>query len=508
MMARKFVVALVLAGVLIEPAAWGQQKLRLPQQRGLTNRVSELPAEEKQPGLALSKVLDSVNRNYPPLRAALLERPLAEADLLTATGRFVLLLRARLEVPQFGFYDNERFQITVEQPTTLWGATVYSGYAQSTGRFPDYDGKQVTNAAGQYILGGRVPLARDRAIDARRAELAQRQIGVRLADLSIDQQRIAIIQAATRRYWDWVAAGRRLAIARSLLDVAQQRDSILTEAVRLGALPQFEQLDNQRLVFQRQNNVVEARRSIENASIELSLFYRDGQGLPLLAQEGQLPPGFPDPGALGEQQVLEDLDAAQRRRPEIMRLVFQRNQVGIDKKLAQNQMMPNVDLFTEYSRELGNGLVQRGPNDVRAGIIFDLPFQRRSARSRVQAADARLQQIDQRQTFQRDQVTADVRDAASAVKASFERAQVLHEELKVTRQVEEAERLRYELGDSTLFVLNLREQSTAEAAVREANALADYYRAFAAYELAIARGLNPQTPPNPNQLVPKFPILP
>src|SRR5690606_29525616 len=124
----------------------------------------------------------------------------------------------------------------------------------------------------QFIAGVRVPLARDREIDSRRADLAQKRIGLRLADLSIDQQRIAILQSATRRYWDWVSAGRRLATAKSLLEVAQSRDSILREAVRLGALPQFEQLDNQRLVLQRQNNVVEAQRSIENASIELSLF--------------------------------------------------------------------------------------------------------------------------------------------------------------------------------------------------------------------------------------------
>ncbi len=485
-----------------------QQQLRLPQQRPLTNRASELKAEEVAQGLQLSQVLESVNRHYPPLRAALLERPLAEADQLVALGRFDLLLRARLEGQKFGFYENERFQMQVEQPTTLWGSTVYSGYAQTTGRYPDYDGKLLTNDGGQYFGGVRVPLARDRAIDSRRADLAQRRIGLSLADLSIDQQRIAILQGATRRYWDWVAAGRRLMIAKALLDVAQARDSILTEAVRLGALPQFEQLDNQRLVLQRRNNVVEAQRAIENAAIELSLFLRDDQGKPRLAEESQLPLAFPDPGALEDAQLLADLEAAQARRPDIMRLIFQRNQVEIDRRLAQNQRLPSVDLFTEYVRELGTGPVKRGPNDVRAGIIFELPFQRRQAKGRVQAAEARMKQIDQRETFQRDQVTAEVRDAASAVRAAYERSRVLHEELRITRQVEEAERTRYELGDSTLFVLNQREQSTAEAAVREANALADYYRAFAAYELAIARGLNPVTAPKVEDAMPKLPVVP
>jgi outer membrane protein TolC len=113
----------------------------------------------------------------------------------------------------------------------------------------------------------------------------------------------------------------------------------------------------------------------------------------------------------------------------------------------------------------------------------------------LQNAEARLGQIEQRERFQRDQVTADVRDAASAVKAAFERSRVVSEELDITRRVEDAERLRFELGDSTLFVLNQREQATAESAIREANALADYFRAYAAYELAIAKALIPGSTP-------------
>ncbi|MBZ2184568.1 MAG: TolC family protein [Bryobacter sp.] len=473
-----------------------QQQFRLPQSRPLNNRLSNSKAPIETRMLTLESVLESVNKHYPPLRAALLERPLAEAEVLNQQGRFDLVLRSRLETQNFGFYQNERFDIGIEQPTTLWGATLFSGYSISRGRYPDYDGKAVTNEAGQYRAGARVPLARDRVIDNRRADLGKARIGLRLADLSIDQQRLTILQSATRRYWDWVAAGRRLLIANTLLDVALGRDSILSEAVKIGALPQFEQLDNQRIVLQRRNNVVEARRSLENAAIELSLFLRDDQGQPLVPESDKLLPGFPDPAELTESQIFEDMTAALNRRPDVLRFMFQRDQVEIDKRLAQNQRLPNVDLFTEYLREFGAGPVKRGPNDLRVGILFDLPLQRRQATARLENAEARLGQIRQRLQFQRDQVSADVRDAASAVRAAYERSLVLTQELQVTRDVEAAERLRFELGDSTLFVLNLREQATAEAAVREANALADYFRAYASYELAIARALVPGAKPS------------
>ena len=121
--------------------------------------------------LSLEEVLASVERHYPPLRAALQDLPIAEADYLAAQGRFDLVLRSIIDSNNFGYYESRRFDLWAEQPTTLWGATFFSGYQVSGGSFPDYDGKFQTNGAGEYRAGMRLPLMRDRAVDGRRADL-------------------------------------------------------------------------------------------------------------------------------------------------------------------------------------------------------------------------------------------------------------------------------------------------------------------------------------------------
>jgi hypothetical protein len=50
--------------------------------------------------------------------------------------------------------------------------------------------------------------------------------------------------------------------------------------------------------------------------------------------------------------------------------------------------------------------------------------------------------------------------------------------------MEQAERTRLELGESTLLFVNLREQTAAEAAVREVDALGDYHKAVASLRAA------------------------
>jgi outer membrane protein, heavy metal efflux system len=88
-----------------------------------------------------------------------------------------------------------------------------------------------------------------------------------------------------------------------------------------------------------------------------------------------------------------------------------------------------------------------------------------------------------------------VRDAYSAVVTAHKRAEVIREEVQTTKRVEDGERTRFDLGDTNLFTLNLRELATAEAEIREVNAYADYYRAYALYELSIAHALSKATTP-------------
>lgn len=445
--------------------------------------------------LTLREVLQSVEKSFPPLLAAMEERQAAEGDMLSALGRFDTSLRARIDTDQVGYYDNERFDIGIEQATTKWGTSYFAGWRVGEGNFAPYDGKLDTRSYGEFRAGMRMPLFRDRAIDSRRADLQKSDLNRRNAVLSIDQQKIVIQQAATRRYWEWVAAGRRLAVAQQLLELAMKRNEILKESVRLGQIPAIEVSENERAILQRRSQVVEAERALQLATIDLSLFYRTEGGTPRMASAAQLPAGFPEPAALTDEQIADDIETALRRRPEIERLIVQRRQTEVDAALAKNQRLPNVDVLLSFTRENGTGMVRRGPTEVKGSVLFDLPLQRRVAEGKMVTAEAKLRQLDHRTQYARDQITAEVQDAISAVQTAYRRARLIAEEVQVARTLEDAERSRFELGDSTLFLVNLREQATFDAAVREVSAQADYYRAQALYELAIAEALAPAKRP-------------
>ncbi len=439
--------------------------------------------------LKLEDVLQSVSDQYPPLLAALRDRVIADGDLSIAEGKFDLSVKGGFEGDYLTYYRNDLYRVGVEQPLEFQGMSLQGGYSLGRGSFAAYDGKLQTDAAGEYKMGMKLPLLRDRVLDGRRADLRKAWLGRRIAELGVAQQRLAIIQLATRRYYDWVAVGIRHRVSREILLAAEQRDKQLKEAASLGHIPQIDVTDNQRAILTRRALWIEAQRGLEAAAIELSLFWRNAKGEPMLPQPHHLPPSFPAAAEVSENRLMEDIEHALLRRPDLKRFEAQKGQLDVDRRLARNQKLPGLDFSLNYTREAGERLVRRGTDELAASLTFDLSLQRRAAKGRESVAAAKWEQLDLRERFTRDQIVAEVRDAHSALRTAFQKAKVLKEELAVARELESAERVRFELGEGTLFLVNLREQSTFETALREVAATNEYFRALAQYEFALGSKL-------------------
>lgn len=186
------------------------------------------------------------------------------------------------------------------------------------------------------------------------------------------------------------------------------------------------------------------------------------------------------------------------RRPELRFLENERRQVEVDVALARNARNPNLDLQLTYTQGAGDSRnVLRGPEELKGGLFFGLPFQRRKATGKLQASEAKAAQIRAKEQFQKDKIAADVRNALLAVQMAYDRLQLLRQEVDVATQLQGLEKDRFDLGDSTLFLVNLREEATFDAELRAVSAIEEYFRAFAGYQAATAEVLtgNPLSMP-------------
>lgn len=448
--------------------------------------VAATPVPPPSGPLELAAVLRAVGDRYPPYLSALLERDLASGRLTQALGGFDANLTAKLGSQLQGYYEATTLQTLLEQPLTT-GDTIYGGYRISDGLLPAYD-KDRTQDDGQFVLGGRVPLLRDRGFDRRRASVKQARVDQQIAEPVIQRARIDFVRAASRAYWSWVAAGQRVAVAEELLQLAVLRVEGLQRAVERNFLAPIDVVDNERLIAQRRLFVVRAERQLQQAALELSLYWRDPSDAPIVPERTNLPPSPPLPIATSS-TVSTDTTAALQQRPELRRLRFLADRSEVELALAENQALPNLDLVVEATHSPADspyGDIDR--SGLFVGGELKWPLWRREALGRVEQVRTQLTRLQLESRFARDRIVNEIADAHSALTAAIGQLDNSRENREKAGQMVDAERRAFELGRSDLLRVQLREAQLADARIGEVEAqLAGW---LAAVDLRAALGVD------------------
>ncbi len=446
----------------------------------------------KNTTLTLNAVVNAAKKSFPGLLSTEQRKQVAAGELMAAEGGFDTLLKSLNRWSIVGLYENQNNEVTLEQPTKLWGTTFFGGWRRGVGDYPVYEGKSQTADSGEARIGVNVPLWRNREIDRRRASLQQAEWGQLIAGHEYEQALIEATRLASYRYWDWVMAGQRLIVAKHLLHIAEQRDKGIRERVAAGDIPEFEALDNQRAIIERQERVVAAQRLLEQSAIQLSLYWRDDQSQPQLPTEAQLPEHFPDPDSITTLSVAEAMQASLNQRPEPKRLELQAKQTQTELELQQNQRSPAVDLTVSAANDIGNSKEKLNRNEVYVGWNIDIPLQQRTATGRAKVAAANIRRLTLDRQLQDERIAAEVKDVFSALSASRKRLALSADQLAAAEQLAEGEKTRFDLGESTLLFVNLREIAKGDAALQYAEATASLFRSYADYQavLGIQEQLN------------------
>ncbi|MEZ6054099.1 MAG: TolC family protein [Planctomycetaceae bacterium] len=221
----------------------------------------------------LEHVIASVYQSYPLLESALYSRTIAAGEQLAASGAFDLKLKAASENGPTGFYQTYRQSVGLVQPI-YHGGEAFAGYRIGRGDFQPWYLERQTNGSGEFKAGLAVPLARNRDIDSRRADLWRSNYGRQLVEPDIQAQLIGFVQEASYIYWTWVAAGENVRIADRVLQLAEDRSERISRQVEEGLLDPPELTDNLRLVAERRGKLADAERKFQQTAIAVALLSR------------------------------------------------------------------------------------------------------------------------------------------------------------------------------------------------------------------------------------------
>ncbi|MEO1137158.1 MAG: TolC family protein, partial [Pseudomonadota bacterium] len=428
------------------------------------------PESPSRAPLLLEEVLSSSAQHYPQILESLAKRRAASGKVLEADGAFDLVFEADAYDRVSGFWSGGVLNTQVRRPLRPLGAEVYGGYRISDGRFPIYEDEYFTNAGGEFKIGALFSLLRDRSIDERRFKTTDARLALQQAELEILLTQVGVQHKAIVAYLRWVWAGRQLAVYEDLLRIARDRQGGLQEQVRSGARARIFLTENLQNISRRERLAMEAQRDFLSAANNLSLYYRDGAGRPLVPDAAQLPPT----AILLEAEEIAKIDgdeipAVLAQRPELQILRTGLERARQRAALSKNELQPRLDLTTEVSRDVGaiaEGGASRDSTDTIVGLRFTLPLQRREARGRLRQAEAEVEAMRQRRRQLEDQIEIELRNIIIDLDASTRLVTIADQEVGQSETMREAERERFESGASDFFLVNVREETAADARIR------------------------------------------
>ena len=297
----------------------------------------------------------------------------------------------------------------------------------------------------------------------------------------------SIVAQVEQACWNYLLAGRGIAIVESSLRLAEDQLAEVRERIAVGRVAEIEQAAAEAEVALRRENLINARSALATTRLNLlRLVNPPGPGA--LTRElaitdlPALPPADPD-------AVEAHVELAERQRPELVQARLQLERGDLEVVKTRNGLLPKLDLFiglgkTGYAASFLDSVDLGGSGyDVSAGVTLSFPWGNSAARA-----------AERRAVLTRDQAAESIANLAQLVEVDVRGAWIeagrLREQVaatEATRRLQEqkllAETEKFRVGKSTAYLVAqaqrdlLQTQIEAETAVAGClKALVELYR--------------------------------
>lgn len=445
-------------------------------------KASQASAEKK---LTHKEVVSSANKNYPKILSYYEKVSAAEGSALSSLGFFDIKLKQSYSDKSRGFYDGKTTDTLLEKELGFMGAKVYGGYRKSFGDFNDYEGASRTNNGGEYRAGAKFSLLRDSSIDQNRLDVILANLGVKESKIQLEAIQKEIERDATKAYWKWIASAKIFHIYEELYQLSLKRQSQLEERLKKGDVAEIIAIENRKNILRRKSALVKAQQDFENAAIYLSLFWRGQNGNPIVPKQNEVPEISFSLHEIENSQTAHDIETALSNRPELRIIKIQKEQNSSQLKYSENLFKPQLDVDLGASKDLGNGPASRSQGNNYVGLDFSIPLQQREARGKASEYQSKLKALKYEQQLLEEKIKAELEQIKIQIRSIVEMHHNLSEEAKLADLLENSEREKFKHGASNFFLVNLREQDTANSKAAVMEMYEKYQSALADYKIAV-----------------------
>ncbi|RZK39461.1 MAG: TolC family protein [Pedobacter sp.] len=404
-------------------------------------------------------------KNYHPLAFKYrLQNEIARAEIQKARGNFDPVIAGKN-----GSKTIDGIDYYTETNVGLGIPTWYG--IELNGNYNYIDGQKINNSdtrGGLYQFGLTVPLAKNLLYDQRRALLDQAKIGLQMTEAEQIVLTNDLLLAADNAYWNWVKEYEIFLLQSKAVNINQDRLALTRKTYQYG---ETAAIDTTEALSQLQSFELEQKDAylqFVKATQELSLFLWKENQQPYDILEGIIPTEtlFSNAAYQDYAQLLVQLNGQPLSNHASVTYYLRKQEfLESERRFKFQSLLPKIDFtYNFFNKEnYRSDFFPLFQNNYQYGLKLEIPIFLRQARGDYRIAKGKVQQNQLDTDYKRQEINTKLNTYKNEVLNYRSQIDVATQNIDNYERLVKAEEAKYSNGESSLFLINSRENKLIDA---------------------------------------------
>lgn len=416
--------------------------------------------------LRFDEYIAMVKEFHPIVKQANLVIDESQAKLLKSRGAFDPKIDIDYDRKKFkGTEYFDRLNGTFKIPT-WFGVELKANFEQNSGQF--LNPEAFVPDDGLYSAGVSVPVARGLLINDRMASLKQARLFREQAKADRDIFVNNILFEASKVYFEWLKAYNELKLFENFVTNAELRYRGVLRRIEVGENARIDGTEARIALNKRKLSLEQSRVKMLKTTLQLSTFLWLENNIPVELQPNVIPDVDSEPvvDATFAINQLRDFDVVIDEHPKMQSLDYKRQGLVVERRLKANSLLPRIDLEYNFLTETPDIGRSFNTAEYKGGLNVSMPLFLRKKRGDLKLAKIKLSDTE----FEIDATRVTLQNKISALKQELDsyvsQNQITNEIVTDSQLLLKAEERKFQLGESSIFLVNTRESKLIESQLK------------------------------------------
>ncbi|MGO4906118.1 TolC family protein [Flavobacterium sp. W20_MBD1_R3] len=412
--------------------------------------------------LTYTEFLGYVKKYHPLVKNANLEISKSQANLMMARGGFDPKIEVDFSKKQFK--DKEYYSILNSsfKIPTWYGIEIKAGFDNSEGVY--LNPQNTLPNQGLTSLGVTIPLGQGLFINQRMADVRKAKMQMQLSQAERKLQAIVVLYDASLAYFNWKKNFNEVALYQEYNNNAQIRFKGIQSLIIQGDKPSIDSVEAGIILKNRKLSLEDSNLKLAKAKLELATFLWLEDNIPLELSDTLIPEiqlEFTIQESLKTTNLLNQ-DFVITNHPKIDALQSKIDMLNVERKLKANMLLPKIDIGYSYISE-PSYIDNYQFEDYKVGLDFYFPLFLRKERGGLKLAKYKVQESEYILDLEKVQLTNKINAQKMEIESLLKQKELIKDLVQDNIIMLTAEERLFSYGESSLFLINIRENNLVTA---------------------------------------------